>query len=47
MKPERYKQRYKQMLSKPIITKNDVKEFNEAVEHYKQVNPNWKDIQQF
>lgn len=46
MKPETYKLRYKQLLSKPIITKNDVKQFNEAVQHYKQVNPNWRDIQQ-
>jgi hypothetical protein len=43
MKPETYKAKYLQLLKKPNLTKSDVKEFNDAVSHYKQRYPNWQD----
>lgn len=36
-----YRQKYKQLL-KGTPTKKQLKEFNQAVEHYKQVFPDWR-----
>lgn len=41
-----YKQKYKQMLSKKHLTRQDIREFNQAVEHYKAVYPDWKETQE-
>ncbi len=37
-----YKERYKTVLRKNKITMQDVKEFNDAVEAYVSLYPNWK-----
>lgn len=42
MIPIRYKERYKQLLHKEKITKEDVRQFKEAVTHFVNRYPNWK-----
>jgi hypothetical protein len=42
MIPSHYKERYKRILHKDKITKEEVKEFLDAVSHYTVVFPNWK-----
>ncbi|MEX0996904.1 MAG: hypothetical protein WDZ45_07640 [Flavobacteriaceae bacterium] len=37
-----YKERYKSLLKKNNITPQEVREFNEAVKAYVNLNPNWK-----
>jgi hypothetical protein len=47
MLPQRYKERYKMILQKALISKEDLKEFREAVSHYTVVFPDWKKKQFF
>ncbi len=44
MIPLRYKERYKQLLHKDRITKKDVKLFKEAVAHFVNRYPDWKNL---
>jgi molybdate-binding protein len=44
MIPIRYKERYKMILHKEKITKDDLKQFREAVKHFKMMYPEWEDM---
>lgn len=44
MIPLRYKERYKQLLHKDRITKEDVKLFKEAVAYFVIRYPDWKNL---
>lgn len=44
MIPLRYKERYKQLLHKDIISKEDVRLFKEAVAHFEKRYPDWKNM---
>ena len=44
MKASRYRQKYLALLKKPIITKRELRGFEQAVEHYKTVHPDWRDF---
>lgn len=45
MIPLKYKERYKRILQQDKITKEDVKQFTEAVKHFTTIYPEWDRIE--